>query len=111
MAVPPLSGAQLAKQLKTDAKSLRLRFPAEFEELQAARRASAEQRSLALYESYDSKFTDAVAALIAKGKAVTRKSVQKEAGMTVFNDSGNRSAALLDVLARVNGGGGEALAA
>lgn len=99
-ATPPESGTRLAKRLGMDVKSLRQRCPKEYGVLQVARRKHLEQEAQARYRNLEERFEAAARQLAHRGVAVTRRSLQAEAGLTVFKGVGNRPAALETVFLR-----------
>lgn len=98
---PPLSGAQLSKSLGMDMKEFRARFAAEYAVLKQARLRHSREASQQRYVEYERRFSSAAATLIAQGRPVSRKSLQVEAGMTVYLVPGNRKRALDAVLERI----------
>ncbi len=95
---PPVAGIALAKALNLDVKMLRTRFPQEYGVLQERRRAHWDQEVLARRTEHERKFHEAAQVLIAEGRPVTRKAVQRMTGVRAFGHDGNRGIALDNVL-------------
>lgn len=96
----PLSGAQLATSLGVDTKALRTRFKDEYGALMSANKRYKDAASERRYVDYERRLSDAAASLMAQGRAVHRKSLQLEAGITSYRTSGNAQRALEMVMQR-----------